>query len=140
MPADSPELTGSEKQIRWAQSIRKQKSAEWSGGVGINPNHQELLKKILRTESAAWWISYRDSDLKGVLNQTRYGVDKVKEELEEYRKSGQTGSGKNSAAISVPRTPSAPLIRLNSDEKFMLIGPTRDRFTGEVVTDERCPF
>ncbi len=137
-----PELIGSEKQVRWAKSIRKQKSAEWSGGVGENTLHQELLEKILRSESAAWWISYRDSDLRSVLNQTEYGVDKVKQELEEYRKGTKSNARKSSTPVTAPANGKAPapLTRADAGEKFMMIGPTRDRFTGEVVEVEECPF
>ncbi len=140
--SELPQLVGSEKQVRWAKNIRREKNEEWRQGVGDNPLHGELLERILKNDSAAWWISYRDCDLKNVLNQTEYGVDRVKQELEEYRK-GQKSNGKkrsSPASAATAAKPPAALIRSGSDEKFMMIGPTRDRFTGEVVQSDDAPF
>ena len=137
---DFPQLIGSEKQVRWARSIRAQKSEEWSRNLGENPLHHEMLSRLLVNESAAWWISNRDSDLQKVLNQTEYGIDRVKQGQEEYRKE-KWNEGKKSPSsppvANMPRTWSTPA---DSGEKFMMIGPTRDTVTGELVSSEECPF
>ena len=139
---DFPQLTGSEKQIRWAKSIRKQKSNEWLATLGDNPQHKQMLEEILQKNSAEWWISYRDSDLRSVLNLSQYGVDKVKQDREEYMKGMKTSGKKNVSSRSqcITKKPSAAFSRSADDDKFMMIGPTRNRFTGETVVSDDCPF
>ena len=56
-----PELTGSEKQVAWALTIR-QNILSWLG----NDRHQdkeskELYNKTIKMTDAKWWIDYRNS-------------------------------------------------------------------------------
>jgi hypothetical protein len=137
---DFPQLIGSEKQVRWAKSIRAQKSEEWSGNLGENPLHHEMLKELLANESAAWWISYRDSNLQKVLNQTEYGIDRVKQDQEEYRKKSRSEGKKSPSLPPVTTKPQSWLPPADSGAKFMMIGPTVCTVTGKVLESEEYPF
>lgn len=61
-----PALTGTEKQIKWAEVIRKTKIRELEEFVTIfcQANITEagdILRKISRNSSAKWWIEHRNS-------------------------------------------------------------------------------
>lgn len=57
-----PALTGSEKQIRWAESIRKEKMAAAREWLARHPGEQadKCLAWYGGHASASWWIDHRD--------------------------------------------------------------------------------
>ena len=57
-----PALTGSEKQIRWAESIRKEKMATAREWLARYPGEQadKCLAWYGGHASASWWIDHRD--------------------------------------------------------------------------------
>lgn len=57
-----PALTGSEKQIRWAESIRKEKMAAAREWLSRYPGEQadKCLAWYGSHASASWWIDHRD--------------------------------------------------------------------------------
>lgn len=81
--ADLPTLTGSQKQVAWAETIRAQQIAritEWAGRISADSFEDELSSRIIavlrrpdgsekiaaavdhikQQERASWWIDYRD--------------------------------------------------------------------------------
>ena len=109
---DFPQLIGSEKQVRWARSIRAQKSEEWSRNLGDNPLHHEMLSRLLVNESAAWWISYRDCDLKNVLGAYTIG-----------------NQGLTTANTPTNTTPNSPL-NTTAVTNACVVAPDDDEFGG----------
>lgn len=57
-----PALTGSEKQIRWAESIRQKKMAAAREWLSRHPGEQadKCLAWYGGHASASWWIDHRD--------------------------------------------------------------------------------
>jgi hypothetical protein len=51
-----PELTGTDKQVAWAERIRKSFVASLSAA-----DKQRLMPEIIETELASWWIDHRDN-------------------------------------------------------------------------------
>lgn len=63
-----PELTGSEKQVTWAQRIRAEKMGKLNEFMDDLENwatpeetadYQEAYRRIASKASAAWWIDHR---------------------------------------------------------------------------------
>lgn len=55
------ELTGSEKQIAWAEDLRKAYIAEWEKrGLLEEEVNRDYIASIINTQTQAkWWINYR---------------------------------------------------------------------------------
>ncbi len=64
-----PKLTGSEKQVSWANSIR-QNIIEKSESVSLNEKGKDFMKYILETEtSASRWIDLRGYSIKELFGE-----------------------------------------------------------------------
>ena len=55
-----PELTGSEKQIKWASDIRIKMVGELLGHAKGSKADEIIGSFLVRTTEAAWWIDHRD--------------------------------------------------------------------------------
>jgi hypothetical protein len=75
-----PELTGSEKQVNWAESIRAEKLADYDALIEQMDNAPDgqseqaddarrILKDIRNETSAGWWIDERNYTLTQMLKQ-----------------------------------------------------------------------
>lgn len=54
-----PRLTGSDKQVRWAEQIRDKAAADLNGLAEKNQTLKPIIEKILSRPSAGWWIDCR---------------------------------------------------------------------------------
>lgn len=60
---DLPELTGSEKQLRWATQVRYENLAAGIEHLGEgSPESAEVLVAARTITRAGWWIDYKDMD------------------------------------------------------------------------------
>jgi hypothetical protein len=122
-------LKGTEKQVNWAKSIRKDRLKLWQQSAP--DSFKEVESTLTEQDVAAWWITSKDKSLKEVCSQLQGGAKP------------KTASKK--AAPSV-----AKFAMRNADQEvwetvatasgFMRSGPTRDMVTGEVVIDATLPF
>lgn len=55
-----PVLTGSERQVAWAERIRRQRLA------GAVRKHPEIAQRLIAQGEAKWWIDNRDIDLAAI--------------------------------------------------------------------------
>ena len=136
-------LSGSEKQIAWAERIRKDRLTVWQES---DPEEFEVVKmELLQQDSSAWWITYRDRSLEEVIKHITYGVkwQALKEKKTPGKKAASSPTQRD--ALSVPMNPmtattGADCIRIETPTGFQLIGPTKNILTGEVVEDDSLPF
>ena len=67
------ELTGSEKQVRWANDIRAKKLADAEDlATKVNKNKgkfDEAVKTLKDKTSASWWIDRRDNTIMDILKE-----------------------------------------------------------------------
>lgn len=67
------ELTGSTKQVNWANDIRNTKMAEIEAFAAKVTRNHEMFDKAVATlkdeASASWWIDRRDDDIKDILKE-----------------------------------------------------------------------
>lgn len=61
-----PPLTGTEKQVRWAETIRAERIMD-AAQVGQTPQEQEALERLRNITSAGWWIENRLSPITELL-------------------------------------------------------------------------
>jgi HAD superfamily hydrolase (TIGR01662 family) len=61
-----PALTGTEKQIKWAEDIRKRCVLEMQPAFDVTPAYRQPFERILTRQpytTAKWWIDHRDDNL-----------------------------------------------------------------------------
>lgn len=133
-----PTLTGSEKQIRWAKSIRTDRLSRWKSS---DPIVFQRVEPALNSEtSASWWITYREKELGEVLKYVQAGGG-----------SAGTATVKPSIRKDTSKAPKASPPPLSFEKKTYVasgddggitrfVGELRDAATGELVVDLECPF
>jgi len=105
------ELKGSEKQIKWATSIRKDRIAQW----GKSALYPEVEPDILKNTAASWWIAHRSQSIEEIWSAAK----------------AQTSVLVDFSLWTRTDTPTG----------LTLVGPTRDAVTGEVLEDDgTLPF
>ena len=98
-------MKGSQKQIRWAESIRKNRLAVWSRSDLYN----EIESIITAIDDAGWWIANRKRSLESIYSKMK--ADEVAmADLETWT-------------------------RIDMPTGSRWISPTRDAVTGEIVVD-----
>lgn len=140
-------LTGSVKQINWAQVIRRKWLKVWQGeDSGM---FKAVESRLYQQGEASWWIANKGKNLEEVCKVLHGGA----------MPKTPRASGEDAKEVS-----SAALCRLDDDERvsvqvhtpgdmqysgavwtitatgFIQVGPTRDRRTGEIVGDDSSPF
>ncbi|TSK08707.1 MAG: hypothetical protein FPO08_05230 [Geobacter sp.] len=124
------ELKGTEKQVKWAKAIRKDRVQIWQG---TDPEFFRIVETMLTKQSASsWWITNRDKSLKEACSQLQ---------------------GAQACPLTKETPPSATkaatMGRADAEEMWVTVftatgfsrsGPTRDMITGEVVIDATLPF
>jgi D-glycero-D-manno-heptose 1,7-bisphosphate phosphatase len=61
-----PVLTGTEKQVKWAEDIRKRCVLEMQPAFDVTPAYRQPFERILTRQpytTAKWWIDHRDDNL-----------------------------------------------------------------------------
>jgi hypothetical protein len=124
-------LKGTEKQVNWAKTIRKNRLKVWQESAPDSFKDVELT--LSQQGVASWWIASKDKSLKEICSQLQGGA--------------KPQSPIKKAAPSVPKV---VCMRKADDEElwetvatatgFMRSGPTRSCLTGEVVVDATLPF
>ena len=137
-----PELQGSEKQIAWAEGIRRDRLRVWQQS---DPEEFEVAKvELLQQDSAAWWITYRERSLEEVIKHITYGVKwqslKDKKPKTLGKRAAPSPSPGDAPSVRMVPTRGADCTRIETASGFQLIGPTKDIVTGEVVEDDSLPF
>jgi hypothetical protein len=123
-------LKGTEKQVNWAKTIRKDRLKVWQGA---DPDcFQEVEHLLGALDVASWWITSKDKSLQQVASQL--------------------SGGARPKAAPMKASPAASLQRASRmvDEEvwdlvttatgFRRAGLTRDQLTGAVVHDATLPF
>jgi len=116
-----PVLEGSEKQIRWATSIRKEMTEVWKRS---DSEAYEALGLENETK-ASWWIANRQHVL----------IDGA---LRPHNVNGAASVKGYSPALSP--TESEKTYEACPDGGCIHIGGLRNMLTGELVVDPECPF
>ena len=133
-------LSGSEKQIAWAERIRKDRLTVWQES---DPEEFEVVKmELLQQDSSAWWITYRDRSLEEVIKHITYGVkwQSLKDKKTPAKKDAPRSCLGDAPSVRMVPTRGADCTRIETASGFQLIGPTKDIVTGEVVEDDSLPF
>lgn len=100
------ELKGSEKQIKWATSIRMDRIAHW----GKSALYPDVEAEILKNTDASWWIAHRDQSIEEICSKAK---------------------GEASTLVDF-----SLWTRTDTPTGLTLVGPTRDAVTGEVLVDD----
>jgi hypothetical protein len=124
------ELKGTEKQVKWAKAIRKDRLMVWR----VDLDSFQAIELMLSQQSvASWWITSRDKSLKEACSQLQGGAKPVTPD----KKTGPS-------AIRV-----VSMVRADDEELWETVvtatgfrrsGPTRDMVTGKIVNDASLPF
>ena len=127
-----PALQGTEKQVNWAKTIRKDRLKVWQAADPAS--FQEVESLLIQQGASSWWITGRDKSLKEVCSQLLGGAK-------------PKASGTKAAA---PRADTVvSLERMGKEELWETVvtasgfrrsGPTRNAVTGEIVQDATLPF
>ncbi|MFE3001897.1 hypothetical protein ACFXG4_43855 [Nocardia sp. NPDC059246] len=54
-------MTGTDKQVGWATTVRQAKLDEFEAGLTTEPQRSQMRAVLLRETCAAVWIDYRDT-------------------------------------------------------------------------------
>ena len=123
------ELKGTEKQVNWAKTIRKDRLKVWEG---TDPEFFQIVETMLTKQCAsAWWITSRDKGLKEACSQ-----------LLDAKPLPPTKTATPSATkvVAMARAGEEVWMTVDTATGFSRSGPTRDMVTGEVVVDAALPF
>jgi hypothetical protein len=123
------ELQGSPKQISWAIKIRTDRMNRWKKSDAVVFDE---IESILNDQtSAAWWITYREKEIAGVLPYLEVGSAGMAKDYKSMR-----------SAVPIYASPDKKVYEPCSDEGMThrYIGELRDAVTGEIVVDPDCPF
>lgn len=86
-----PELTGTEKQINWALTIRAEKLAEVDSFKvkGLKDVEAQAIKNVLASNTEAkFWIDNRSLDAKSIIKANKM-ADQIKTELDNLKKAAE---------------------------------------------------
>jgi len=124
-------LKGTEKQVSWAKTIRKDRLKVWQAS---DPDGFQGVELMLTQQGASsWWITNRDKSLKEVCSQLQGGS--------KQQAPSQKAAPIGAKAVSIARADDEELWEtVVTATGFMRSGPTRDMVTGEVVDDATLPF
>lgn len=104
MAENLPELTGTEKQINWALTIRAEKLAEIDSlkAKGLKDIEAQAIKNVLASNTEAkFWIDNRDLDAKSIIQANKM-VDAIKAEVENLKKAAEEKAEvENNNAVTV---------------------------------------
>jgi hypothetical protein len=124
-------LKGSEKQVSWAQAIRKERLKIWQQADADSFRGVESM--LVQQGVASWWISNKDKSLMEICRQLR------------GEEAPPKAPGKKAAAV----------VSLNQGRErlqeeiwqtvvtatgFSRSGPARNTVSGEIVEDASLPF
>lgn len=121
-------LQGSEKQIGWAETIRKKQIKAWQSCSAI---YDAIEKDICGKKLASWWIANKD---------------KSAEEIYRFIQGGSAIKTTSPSNIAVSKIVlDAPInyegsVRVVTEYGHKTIFPTRSADTGEIVIDDSLPF
>jgi hypothetical protein len=124
-------LKGSEKQVSWAQAIRKDRLKVWQQADADSFLGVESI--LAQQGVSSWWISNKDKSLKEICRQLQGEGARPK------------APGKKAAAVlsSHPgreRPPEEVWQTVLTTTGFSRSGPTRNTVSGEIVEDASSPF
>jgi hypothetical protein len=123
-------LKGTEKQINWAKTIRKDRLKAWQEA---DPDFFQIVETMLAKQVASsWWITSRDKSLKEACSQVQdtKPLPPAKKDAPSVTK-----------MVSMVKADEEELWRtVVTATGFTRSGPTRDMVTGEVVNDASLPF
>jgi hypothetical protein len=126
-------LSGSDKQIAWATSIRRDRLKVWSQS---NPAEFKAMEStLLQRDVASWWIANKDRSLDEVIERLKNGAI----QNTQVKKSPPNAPEKVEKQ-TVGGTEEKQCERFETDSGFILVGPTRNMVTGEIVEDDTLPF
>lgn len=123
-----PKLQGTEKQIIWAENIRKNRIKVWQTCSAI---YDAIETVICKKNIASWWIANKDCSADEIYRIIQGGTSEKK------------------------TSPSKVLIntlimdhainyegaeRVNTEYGYKTVFPTRNISTGEIVCDKSLPF
>ena len=123
-------LKGTEKQVNWAKSIRKDRLKVWQQSAP--DSFKDVESMLTQQDVAAWWITSKDKSLKEVCSQLQGGA-RPKTPIKKGAASVAKFASLRNADEEVWET-------VATASGFMRSGPTRDMVTGEVVVDATLPF
>jgi hypothetical protein len=123
-----PPLQGTEKQISWAETIRKKQIKAWQLCPAI---FDGIEKKICDKKLASWWIANKDKN------------------ADEIYRFIQSGSATKASSPSKNITEKIKInyvvnyegaVRVDTDYGYKTIFPTRSIDTGNIINDDSVPF
>jgi len=124
------ELKGTEKQVNWAKTIRKDRLKVWQGA---DTDFFQIVETMLTKQGASsWWITCRDKTLKEACSQLQEAKP-----LPPTKTTTPSATRVTAIAGSVAEE---MWVTVFTATGFSRSGPTRDMVTGEVVVDESLPF
>ena len=123
-------LKGSEKQVKWAQAIRKDRLKVWQGSDSAG--YQDAESLLIRQEMASWWITSRDMSLGEVCSQLRGGA--------KPKAPGRTAPPARAQAVRARQPEEEVWETVATASGFRRSGPARDLTTGAVMVDATLPF
>jgi hypothetical protein len=123
-----PPLQGTEKQINWAETIRKNRIKSWQSCSAI---FDAIEKDICSKKLASWWIANKD---------------KSAEEIYRFIQGGSSIKTSSPGNIVANKIVMDTTINYEGSERVeteyghKTIFPTRRIDTGEIVNDDSVPF
>lgn len=133
-------LTGSVKQINWAQKIRRAWLKAWQGEDSSRFKAVEPM--LYQQELASWWIANMEKSLEEVCKVLHAGTTAVTKAPKPVTKKPVDG-GAAVPKVNVGRKAAVDedgVTRVVTATGFTQVGPTRDMMTGEIVEDDSLPF
>jgi hypothetical protein len=123
-----PQLQGTEKQINWAETIRKNRIKAWQSCSAI---YDAIEKDIYGKKLASWWIANKDKNA---------------EEIYRFIQGGSSAKTSSPSKVVVNKLVLDEVIKYDGAERieteygYKTVFPTRRIDTGEIVNDESLPF
>jgi hypothetical protein len=123
MAENLPELTGTEKQINWALTIRAEKLAEIDNlkSKGLKEVEAQAIKNVLASNTEAkFWIDNRALDAKSIIQANKM-VDAIKAEVENLKKAAEEKAEvENNNAVAVEENKIESAKTVATDEKYQI--------------------
>lgn len=133
-------LAGTVKQISWAKNIRRERLKVWQGEDSSRFKSVESM--LYQQGMASWWIANKGKSLEEVCKVLHGGTTAKTEAPKPVAKNTVIG------VAAVPKVDTGRTAAVDEDgvtrvvtaKGFIQVGPTRDRWTGELVVDDSLPF
>jgi hypothetical protein len=124
-------LKGSEKQVSWAQAIRKDRLKVWQQADADSFLDVEPI--LVQQSVSSWWISNKDKNLKEICRQ-------LQGEGAPPKAPGKKAAAVVSLTLGREKLQEEVWQTVVTATGFSRSGPTRNTVSGEIVEDASLPF